>query len=69
MFNFINYLVWEIKNELPYTRNLGDTPYRLTPSCETLRCLTGKIDNNNNKKTFQGKSESIFAVYFSLIIT
>ena len=26
---------------------LGDTPYRLMPSCETLQCLTGKIDNNN----------------------
>ena len=25
---------------------VGDTPYRLTPSCETLRCLTGKIDNS-----------------------
>ena len=27
---------------------LGDTPYRLTPYCETFRCLTSKIDNNNS---------------------
>ena len=25
---------------------LGNTPYRLTPFCETFQCLTGKIDNN-----------------------